>query len=107
MDESSGTTKKGSKRGVPGGVGSGDTSWMHDFVDRVETISWEELMLDQKQTKDQVRAISDRHANELVTHLLTNESVELELTVYLHKGAPSSLCFSSWLSVHGPALTPK
>lgn len=99
MAESSTSGKRGVKRGPHGshgGVGSGDTFRIQEFVDRMENIGWEELMVDQNQTKGQVRAISQRHVSELVTHFMTNEPMELELTVHLDQGDPCChlFCFS-------------
>ena len=59
----------------------------------VENTSWEELLVDQNQTEGQGRAIGNRYVKELVRHFMT-KPMELELTVHLDQGTPSSL-FSS------------
>ena len=85
-------SKKGAKRAAGRSSGAADTFKLADHLESVETLSWDDLMLDTKLEKGQVRPVEHTHVCNLVQHYDINEPFELELTVHLDQGVAHCPC---------------
>ena len=78
--------KKTAKRAAGRGGGAPDVFKLSDHVEAIEQLPWDEMMLDTRLDKGQVRPVEQSHVNNLVAHYDINEPYELELTVHLDQG---------------------
>ena len=65
---------------------------VNQYFDRTVQLTAEQLAIDVKQQRGQIRPVSEQHVTGLMEYFRQNEPVELELWVTLDQGMLHSLC---------------